>query len=194
MRYFRAVFVVFSLIFVVFGQVEAEETQSRVLFHGRREVFTGWSISAWSIFPNISQSKNNLVVFGPSFYQGNWYLEVMAGKVIKEQGQSSFLYNIRGFYKSSLFHTWAEIEYFPKDENLYWFAQLDYPVNIKGKLLGKIGIETENTHFLKNQSSSLGLGPHLILPVADNLAIITAYQWRDENEENFLRFYTVIDF
>ena len=194
MRYFRVIFMVFSLIFAIFSETKAEETQSRVLFHGHREIYQGWSMSAWSIFPNISQDRNNLIVAGPSFYQENWYLEIMAGKVIKEQGQSSFLYNIRGFYKSRLFHAWAEIEYFPEDQNLYWFAQLDYPVSVQSRFLGKIGIETENTHFLQNGESSLGLGPHLILPVADNLAIITAYQRRHGDEKDFVRFYTVIEF
>jgi len=194
MRYFLGILVIFSLILAISAEIKAEETQSRVLFHGHKELFQGWSMSAWSIFPNISQSRNNLVVVGPSFYQENRYVEVMIGQVAKEQGRGIFLFNIRGFYKFPLFHAWAEVEYFPEEQNLYWFAQLDRPISVKGKFLGKIGVETENTHFLKTGKNSLGFGPHLIFPVADNLTIITAYQWRRGHEKDFVRFYTVIDF
>lgn len=194
MRYFLAILMVFSLVFTISAEIEAEETQSRVLFHGHREILKGWSMSAWSVFPNISQSRNSLVVVGPSFYQENWYIEAIAGQVAKEQGRGSFLFNTRGFYKFTLFHAWAEVEYFPEEKNLYWFAQLDRLIGVKGKFLGKIGVETENTHFLKTGKNSLGLGPHLIFPVADNLTIITAYQWRQGHEKDFIRFYTVIDF
>ncbi|MDD5031917.1 MAG: hypothetical protein PHR36_02615 [Patescibacteria group bacterium] len=194
MRNFRAFFLVFPLILAIFSQIEAEETQSRIIFHGHREIHQGWSISAWSIFPNISANRNNLVIAGPSYYQENWYIEGMAGQVVKEQGQGSFLLNIRSFYKSCLFHAWAEVEYFPEEQNLYWFAQLDFPVNVRGDFLGKVGVETEDTHFLKAGKNSLGLGPHLIFSVADNFTIITAYQWRRGHEKDFVRFYTVIDF
>ena len=188
----RKIIFLFAVIIITVSNVYAEvPTQSRVLFHGTRQISENWGMAGWSIFPNIVQDTKNLIVTGPRYSYNNGWVEMLAGKIITADGNST-LYNIRTFSKHLPVHIWGEIEYFPKDKTMYWFLQTDLPINIAGKFIGKIGLETENVHQ-PDQKSNLGVGPHIIVPVAKNMTIIFAHQWRYQ-EENLYRFYTIIDF
>ena len=190
----RNALIVILLTVVFVGSLQAEiPTQSRLLFHGTKELTDNWGVAGWLIFPNIVSGNTNLIIAGPRYNFNKGWVEFLGGQLIKAD-ESSTVWNIRASSEHLLIHFWGEVEYFSQDDKLYWFLQANYPISLKETFIGKPGIETENVHQ-KDESSQIGFGPHVILPVSQNMTLIIAHQWKyTANEwDRFYRFYIVFD-
>ena len=175
---------------LVTGLTQAQ-TESRMLIHGTRQITDSWGVAGWSVFPNIVSGTANLSVIGSRYSWSTGWVELLSGQLMAN-GSSSNLVNMRAFSKKLPIHFWGEVEYFPQDKTLYWFLQADRPVSIVGKFIGKIGLETENVHQ-PGMISQLGIGPHVIVSLANNLTMIIAHQWKADKSQ-FSRVYLVMDF
>ena len=178
-----------------------------------------WGIGGWVIMPDVVRlGSSPLVLVGPRYNGGGWWVEVMAGGLtpvgLVEQpaghSTTSFVQSTRfqftpkafGDSPINLFGNLQFVDIGGKndaDESTmftYTFLMVDYVLPNKVALLG---LETENYFGLTNPQSGekfndLAFGPQVVLPF-DGLNILMSYQIHThENKENMIWFRAMYNF
>lgn len=183
----KKMLIVLVVLGMSFAMVASETVQHRTLLHGTQLISEKISIAGWIIFPDIRQGTGTVVLAGPRIDFKDAWIELLSGITPDDR----ILIDTRFFSKHLPIHFWGEGQV-AEDGALYQFLQADIPITFQDKFLGKIGLEIEASQK-RGIKSQVGFGPHIIIPI-HKMTLILAHQWKMEEEKQFFRIYTILDF
>ncbi|MFA6553128.1 MAG: hypothetical protein WCT27_01760 [Patescibacteria group bacterium] len=162
-------------------QSEASDLcNTKLLLHGTKTVADSsqFGVAGWFILPNPG-SGTVVAVAGPRLTTKSGWVELMVGfKSVKQAGE--LLIDLRVSYDAyKPIHFWTNVEYFPTTGDWYLYVDCNYDLGS----LGKIGLETENTFYV-NGRNNLSIGPRIVVPFTGQFAIVGAYQFHSQGNQN----------
>lgn len=193
------------ILFFSFTHVAAEaqltgardEQNLRLLFHVHNGgVEQGWTPVAWAIAPAIDEDAEKWIGLAGARYDGKidektnkptWNLEVLAGALFAGDNETPLLdLRITPPKFSKRWSSWGNARVIDPfgEEKFYFYGMLDYA--IPG--FGKVGLESEN--LFKPGDDNLSIGPHVILPFGERVAMVVAHQFHSDGfaDESWVRF------